>query len=299
MKNWLNQHAQALHIVLHKMRDNITSTLLICLVMGVTLCLPGLLYIVVSNLNTVAGEVKAEPQISVFLQLNASQEQLAAIDAELAQHNGVLSHRFVSREEAWRALQASSPTTQDLTENPLPDAYFVQPKDVSPLAVDSLKAEFQRYPGVELAQIDATWLKRLHALLGIGEKAILILSAILGFAIIAIIGNTIRLQIVTQREEIEVSKLIGATDRFIRRPFLYAGTIYGLGGGIAALMFIAIIVSLFNYSIADFAKLYASDFKLSLLPFNIQLLLILFALSLGLLGSWLAVNQTMKKFNLN
>ena len=299
MKNWLNQHAQALHTVLHKMRKNIASTLLICLVMGVTLCLLGLLYIVVSNLNAVAGEVKSEPQISVFLQLDASKEQVAAIDAELAQHSGVLSHRFVSREKAWHALKTNSPTMQDLTENPLPDAYFVQPKDVSPAAVDTLKTEFQGYPGVELAQIDATWLKRLHALLGIGEKAILILSAILGFAIIAIIGNTIRLQIVTQREEIEVSKLIGATDRFIRRPFLYAGTIYGLGGGIAALILIATIVSLFNYSIADFSRLYASDFKLSLLPFNIQLLFVFFALGLGLVGSWLAVNQTMKQFNLH
>ena len=297
MKNWLNQHIQAIHIVLHKMRINLMSTLLICLVMGVTLCLPGLLYIVVSNLNHVAGAVKAEPQISVFLKLDASSTEIAAIDEKLAQHTGVLSRRFVSRTEAWQELKAKSPITEGLNENPLPDAYFVQPKDVSPAAVDALKAEFQSYPGVELAQIDATWLKRLHALLGIGEKAILILSAILGFAIIAIIGNTIRLQIFTQREEIEVSKLIGATDRFIRRPFLYAGTIYGVGGGIAALILINIIVSLFNYSITDFAKLYASDFKLSLLPLNIQLSLILFSLSLGLFGSWLAVNQTMKKFN--
>lgn len=299
MKNWLNQHAQALRIVLHKMRANLTSTLLICLVMGMTLCLPGLLYIVVANLNMVAGEVKAEPQISVFLKLDTNTEQIAAIDIALKKHNGVLNHRFVSREEAWHTLQASSPTTQDITENPLPDAYFVQPKDVSPAAVEALKTEFQSYPGVELAQIDAAWLKRLHALLGIGEKAILILSAILGFAIIAIIGNTIRLQIVTQREEIEVSKLIGATNRFIRRPFLYAGTIYGLGGGIAALILINLIVNLFNYAIADFAKLYASDFKLSLLPLNVQLLLILFALILGFLGSGLAVNESMKKFNLN
>ena len=299
MKNWLNQHQQAMRIVLHKMRANLASTLLICLVMGVTLCLPGLLYIVVANLNMVAGEVKAEPQISLFLQLDATSEQITAINAKLKQHSGVLNHRFVSRQEAWHTLQESSPATQDLSENPLPDAYFVQPKDVSPTAVDALKTEFQSYPGVALAQIDAAWLERLHALLGIGEKAVLILAAILGFAILAIIGNTIRLQIVTQRNEIEVSKLIGATNRFIRRPFLYAGSLYGLGGGISALILINAIVSLFNYAIADFAKLYASDFKLSLLPFSIQLLLILFALGMGLLGSWLAVNQTMKKFNLN
>src|SRR5690606_14492953 len=133
----------------------------------------------------------------------------------------------------------------------------------------------------------------------LGKKGILVLVVLLGFALIVIIGNTIRLQILTQREEIEVSKLIGATDSFIRRPFLYAGTIYGLGGGLVAWLLLVAVISLFNISIADLAKLYASGFRLDLPSIQTSISIIASAVFLSWLGSYIAVNRSLSQFDLN
>ena len=153
----------------------------------------------------------------------------------------------------------------------------------------------QQWDGVDLAQVDSNWIKRLDTVIKLGKKAIFVLVALLGFALIAIVGNTIRLQILTQLEEIEVSKLIGATNEFIRRPFLYEGVLYGLGGGIAAWIIVLLVVSLFNTSITQIADLYASEFKLAMPGPWITLVMLLSAICLGWLGSFVAVNRSLAK----
>jgi cell division transport system permease protein len=159
-----------------------------------------------------------------------------------------------------------------------------------------LQAEMQKWNGVELAQVDANWVKRLDTILKLGKKAVFVLAVLLGFALITVIGNTIRLQIMTQREEIEVSKLIGATNPFIRRPFLYAGVLYGLGGGLAALIILTLVTMLFNFSVTEIADLYASNFRLHL-PSGLSILVLLVsATGLGWLGSYFAVNRTLAQF---
>ncbi|HWV63107.1 MAG TPA: ABC transporter permease, partial [Oxalicibacterium sp.] len=235
MKQWLNQHKQALRAVVVRMRHNLLATLMMFGVMGVALSLPGVLYVVADNLSRLAGSVQNEPQISLFLKLDIDAETVAAIEQKLKTHPDVAHYQFVSRDAAWERLQQSAQAVAtSIDKNPLPDAYFIEPKELKPETVERLLNEMQQWPGVEHAQADAAWIKRLHAVLGLGRNAAAVLGGLLGLALIAIIGNTIRLQILTQREEIEVSQLIGATDRFIRRPFLYAGTLYGLGGGLAA-----------------------------------------------------------------
>lgn len=302
MKQWLNQHIQALQLVLSRMRRNAIATLMMCCVMGVTLCLPGILYVIVDNLNRLAGDVvQSEPQISLFLKLDIKSEAIAALDKQLQNHSDIRSYHFVSKDSAWEQLQENAGTAGmagNLEKNPLPDAYFVQPKALDPTTVENLQKEMQQWPGVELAQVDANWVKRLYSLLQLGKKAILVLAALLGFALIAIIGNTIRLQILTQREEIEVSKLIGATDSFIRRPFLYAGALYGLGGGLAAWLLLAGVVMLFNYSVADIAAQYASSFRLDLPLWQVNLAMIAGAVGLGWLGSYIAVGRSLAQFDL-
>lgn len=301
MKQWLNQHIQALQLVISRMRRNAIATLMMFCVMGVTLCLPGILYVIVDNLNRLAGDVQSEPQISLFLKLDINPETVAALDRQLQNHADIRSYRFVDKENAWEQLQENAGTASvagNLEKNPLPDAYFVQPKALNPTAVESLQKEMQQWPGVELAQVDANWVKRLYSLLQLGKKAILVLAALLGFALIAIIGNTIRLQILTQREEIEVSKLIGATDSFIRRPFLYAGALYGLGGGVAAWVLLVGVIMLFNFSVADIAAQYASSFHLELPLWQVNLALIASAVGLGWLGSYIAVGRSLVQFDL-
>lgn len=298
MRQWLNLNTHAIGLVLARLRRNMLATLLMWCVMGITLALPGVLYIMVDNLDRVAGSIHSEPELSLFLDLAIEQEAIKAIEQKLQEHPQIRSFRFVDKATAWQELRqnAGAATVADLQENPLPDAFFIQPKALEPEQLETLQQEMQQWPGVELAQMDTAWIKRLYAVLELGHKAVLILSILLGFALIAIIGNTIRLQVVTQRDEIEVSKLIGATDSFIRRPFLYAGTFYGLGGGIAALLFLSAITYLFNTSVAEIARLYNSDFSLNFLDVFSSLLIVTVAVLMGWLGSYIAVNRSLAKF---
>lgn len=298
MKQWLNLHGQAMKLVMERLRRNAWATLIMWCVMGITLSLPGLLYIAIDNLDRVAGSMHSEPQISLFLDLDIASETVEEIRQKLEDHPQIGSYRYVGKEEAWEALKTSSGigTVADLDQNPLPDAFFILLKTMEPTAVEGLQQELQQWPGVEVAQLDTAWIKRLYAVLALAQKAVLILGALLGFALLAIIGNTIRLQVVTQRDEIEVAKLIGATDGFIRRPFLYAGTFYGLGGGIAALVLLLGVTLLFNTSVAEIAMLYNSNFRLGFLdPFSCLALLAIAAL-LGWLGSYTAVSRSLAKF---
>ncbi|NBX00110.1 MAG: ABC transporter permease [Methylophilaceae bacterium] len=298
MNQWLNQHMQPLRMVLGRMRQNLLGTVLMCCVMGVTLSLPAILFTIVDNLGQLAGGIESKPQLSLFLKLDASSSTNQAISEQLKKHAGIAKYEFVTKETAWEQMQQNANTADigaSLDKNPLPDAYFVTPKDIKPENVKRLQQEMQQWEGVELAQVDANWIKRLDTVLKLGKKAIFVLVALLGFALVAIIGNTIRLQIMTQLEEIEVSKLIGATNQFIRRPFLYAGTLYGLGGGLAAWLIVLAVVQLFNTSVTEIADLYASQFRLSMPNVTITLAMLLSAISLGWLGSFVAVNRSLAK----
>ena len=297
MSLWLSQHQQPLKLVIGRMRNNLMATLLMFCVIGVTLCLPAILYTVVDNLSSLTGGVESKPQISLFLKLDASNK--TEIEAQLKKHADVASFEFVSKDDAWSKMQQDKNTADaaaSLEKNPLPDAFYITPKNISPDNIGHLQEEMQKWNGVELSQVDANWVKRLDTILKLGKKAVFVLVVLLGFALITVIGNTIRLQIMTQREEIEVSKLIGATNPFIRRPFLYAGVLYGLGGGLAALIILTFVTMLFNFSVTEIADLYASNFRLQL-PSGLSILVLLVsATGLGWLGSYFAVNRTLAQF---
>jgi cell division transport system permease protein len=298
MKKWLNQNIQSFNMVLMRMRQNLLGTILICGVMGVTLSLPAILFTIIDNLGQVTSSVESKPQLSLFLKLDASTSTKQAISEQLKKHPDIAKYEFVSKESAWEQLQQNANTADisaSLNKNPLPDAYFVTPKDIKPENVQRLQQEMQQWDGIELAQLDAKWIKRLDTLLKLGQKAIFVLVALLGFALVAIIGNTVRLQMMTQLDEIEVSKLIGATNQFIRRPFLYAGTLYGLGGGLAAWLIVLGVVAFFNTSVTEIADSYASQFRLSLPNATITLVMLLSAVGLGWLGSFVAVTRSLAR----
>jgi len=300
MKHWLNQHQQAFKLVLQRIfRHKLASLMMFC-VIGIALCLPGVLFVIVNNLNQLAGEVQSEPQISLFLKLDAGTDTIKALDTQLKKNPEVKSYRFVSKETAWEQLQQNENTSSvglSLSKNPLPDAYFVHPKELNPEKISQLQTEMQSWDGVDLAQADSNWIKRLFSILELGKKAVFLLAALFGFALVAIIGNTTRLQIVTQHEEIEVSRLMGATDGFIRRPFLYAGAFYGLGGGTVACLMLSAVIAIFNQSVAEISALYASDFSLSLPDIQITTVLVLSATFLGWLGSYFAVGRSLAKLD--
>lgn len=296
MNNWLTQHSQALRLVLSRFRHNLFSTLFISLAIAISLALPVILYLVIDSFSNLAGSIKNESHISVFLKQNQDDTALNSIHNTLATNSGIKSFKFVSKTQALQELSNNSNNDEilgGLNENPLPDAFFIEPAFLDKDSIDILKQQLGQLDGVEEVQVDNAWLKRLNYLLVFGKKAMLVLAMLLGFALFAVIGNTVRMQILTQHEEIEVSQLIGATKSFIRRPFLYLGAGYGLFGGLFALFITFGVIKLFNQSISALASAYQTNFSLSLPDANICMLTCLAAIAIGLLSSYLAVSKSL------
>ncbi len=294
MKGWLFQHIKVMQFTLRRLRTTPVASLLNIVVIGIALSLPTGGYILLQNVQQLSRQLVGTPQISVFLSMNASQDEIAAIGKQLQQHPVVARIEFVPREQALQQLQKStglSDVVGGLSQNPLPHAYIVYPKTSDAREQEKLRDELRTWPRLEHVQLDSEWARKLDALLKFGRLAVLILAALLSFALIAITFNTIRLQILTQRDEIEVAKLIGASNGFIRRPFLYFGLVQGLLGGAAAWLIIAISLALLNISLADMAQLYASNFSLHHLSIGDSLTLLVFSAYLGWLGALLSVAQ--------
>lgn len=298
MKSWLTQHAQAFKLVLRRLQANLLNTLFICLAIGVTLALPNIMFTVLKSLGGLANNVKSESQISVFLATEQSTETIATIKVALEKNTTIKSFKFVSKEDALLQLQNATENSNvlgSLENNPLPDAFFIESKNLDFTSIEELKNELAKLAGISEIVIDGAWLKRLNYLILIGQKALIIIASLLGFALIAVIGNTIRMQILTQQAEIEVSQLIGATNSFIRRPFLYLGAMYGLLGGLFALLITYAVISVFNQSLSTLVHEYQTDFSINLPDIANVSMLCLFALVLGLLSAYFAVSKSLFK----
>ena len=294
MKNWFSQHIRVLLFTLRRLRATPLSSLLNILVIGIALSLPAGVYVLLQNVQSLAEQALDKPQISVFLSMDASRDDLRRIGSQLKQHMAVGRVEFVAREQALEQLKQTTGLADvigGLTQNPLPDAYIVYPKNPSPQALEALRDDLQKWPKLEVVQLDSAWAHKLEAMLKFGRLAVLILAVLLSFALVAVTFNTIRLQILTQRDEIEVSRLIGATNAFIRRPFLYFGLLQGLLGGLAAWLIIMASLALLNLNLSGLAQLYASSFTLHPPSPNDSLTLLLFSAYLGWLGAWLSVSQ--------
>ncbi len=294
MNNWLVQHVSGLLSTLRRLRATPVSSLLNILVIGIALSLPAGMYVLLQNIQSLAEQVAGAPQISVFMSMDASHDDISRIGRQLKQHEAVGQVEFVPRAQALEQFKRSTGLADvigGLTQNPLPDAYIVFPNKTGAGALEDLRDELQKWPKLEHVQLDSAWARKLEALLKFGRQAVLILAVLLSFALVAVTFNTIRLQILTQRDEIEVSKLIGATNAFIRRPFLYFGLLQGLLGGVAAWLIIIAGLFLLNGSLTELSQLYASSFALHAPSAGDTLMLLGFSAFLGWLGAWLSVAQ--------
>ena len=294
MRAWLLQHARTLFAVFGRLAHSPVASLFNIGVIGIALALPVGFYVGLANLQSFSRELPADPQISLFLALDAGRADVAHIESRLKQHPGVRKFRYVSREQALADIKSSTGLADviaGLEQNPLPDAFIVDARDNAPQALEKLRDEFMRWPKVAHAQLDAAWAQRLEAVLKLGRQAVLILTTLLAFALVAITFNTIRLQILTRREEIEVAKLIGATNPFIRRPFLYFGALQGLAGGLTAWAIIWVSIYLLNNGLAGLSQLYGTNFQLRHLAPEDSLSLFLFSAWLGWFGAWLSVSR--------
>ena len=288
MSAWLRQHRQALLLALRRLG------VLNALVIGVALSLPAGGYALLESLRGVAGRFALDTQISVFLHPQAKRADAEALGKTLRADRRIAKLRFVPREDALKELSSVQGLTEviaALGNNPLPDAFVVTAHG----ELETLAADLSKLPGVAYVQADAAWARRLAALAGIGRLALWLLSALLGIGLVAVTFNTIRLQILTQRAEIEVSKLIGATDAFIRRPFYYLGLLQGLAGGLVAIAIVSGGLALLNREVRTLAESYGSSFRFAFLPAGDAIAVVLFAGLLGWLGAHLSVSRHLRE----
>lgn len=288
------EHLRVLRATLLRLLLTPNATLLNVLIIGIALSLPVGGYVILKSAQNLTGQLTGTPQISVFIKIGTSAGDVARIGDKLKQNAKIERVEFVPRDVAFKKLQQSAELSDvigDLSQNPLPDAYIVYPKATDATSMESLSDELKTWSQFDHVQLDSAWVHRLEAVLGFGRLAVGILAGLLSFALIAITFNTIRLQILTRRDEIEVAKLIGATDSFIRRPFLYFGLIQGLLGGVVAWLIVSGSVLLLNHYLGDLASVYASEFSLLSLSVADSATLLGFSAYLGWLGAWFSVSQ--------
>ena len=294
MRSWLLQHTGTLGRTLGKLVRSPIATLLNVIVLGIALALPAGLYLGLVNVQKAVRTVSPEPQLTLFLALDASRAEVSDIDTRLKGDAQIARFRYVPRERALEDLARASGmagVVEALERNPLPDAFVIDATDASPEAIERLRAKLATWPKVAHVQLDAEWAQRLDAVLKAARAALLLLGTVLGFALVAVTFNTIRLQVLTQREEIEVATLIGATASFIRRPFLYYGAILGVLGGLVACGFVYLAVTVLNRALLDLSALYGARWQLEPLSVGDSASLLAFAAALACVGAWLAVGR--------
>jgi cell division transport system permease protein len=293
---WALSHARSLFFSLGKLYRAPMASLMTMAVIGVALALPTGLYLMLSNLEAISGGWDESAQISLFLEQSVSDEKAEALAKELRLRDDVGEARAIGKEAAlaeFRELSGFGAALDALSDNPLPAVVVVQPgmalKD--PLRIQQLVYDLEKQPGVARAQLDLQWVQRLYAIMETAQRGVLVIGTMLGLAVLLVVGNTIRLDIQNRRDEIEVAKLIGATDAFIRRPFLYGGIWYGLLGGVLGLVMVEASLGFLAEPVNRLAGLYGGHFELLDLDLGSAAMVLLIAIGLGLGGSWLAVGR--------
>ncbi len=308
MRIWLRQHGYALNAALRHLFKPRSGFWLNVLVVAVALALPFAGLTILENVRPISEQLAVEPEISIFLSMNTPREEATALAPQIRRivqdAHGTGKLEFVSRESALHALKDKSGLADAVTalgRNPLPDGYvlklvgFQQAHDAT--HVDMIAMQLKALPGVEFVQVDSAWVKRLAALLHVLRLALLFLAITLSVVVVTVVFNTIRLQVMSQCEEIEVSRLVGATDAFICRPFYYTGALLGLGAGGIALGVVALMLQPLNSAVVDFARLYASEFRLAPLGMLATGSLLAVSAGLGLIGSLLSVQRHLARLS--
>ena len=291
---WLTRHLQTLVGALGDLSRNLFSSILSISVIAIALALPGGLFAALENINKFTAEFEHGAKISLFLAPQVSVKQAADLQQSIQQHNAIKLVELITPDQAMEEFKSRSglqTALDSLTSNPLPVVLLAYPKDEiarSPEKLAALIEELGKLKQVELSQFDIEWIKRLTALMELVTRAVWIIAFILGLGVFLVIGNTIRLAITNRQEEIRIIKLIGGTDAFIRRSFLYSGMLQGLFGGLLALLIIFLLFSFISAPTSSLSSMYGIAFSLDPLHFLPSLLLV----SGGALIGWLSARVT-------
>jgi cell division transport system permease protein len=303
--NWLREHWRALLSAWARIRIAPGGFAFNVVVIALALVLPLTGLTVLENLRPVARDLAVEPELSVFISTDVARSRAQAISGDIRQQAQQLAVpirlEFIDRDQALASMKAHSGLRDVVTalgSNPLPDAYVVRvvggAETVSPARISKLADALGGISGVDTVQLDSVWVKRLAALVNLASVALWLLAFTLCGVVLAVVFNTIRLQAFTQMEEISVTRLLGATDAYVARPFYYLGGLLGLCAGIVALLAVAAGLAMINISVAELAKLYGAQFSLSPLDAQSCALLLLVSVALGVVGAGLSVRRALR-----
>jgi cell division transport system permease protein len=295
-RTWLQLHASVALDSLGRMLRNRLSSIMTAAVIGIALAMPSGLYLLLDNVDRLSGSWDGQASLSIFLKDSVTPAAASRLMKTVRDWPEIDSVELVTPEQALAEFSQRSgfaDALETLERNPLPTVLIIQPvtEHTRPETAEALRDRFSKLPETELAQLDLEWVQRLSAMLDIARRGVLVISSLLALAVLLVIGNTIRLEIQNRRDEIVVIKLIGATNGFVRRPFLYSGLWYGTLGAIFAWFLVVAGFLLLSAPVAKLAGLYQSDFSLQTLPLQLLTLLLGAGMLLGLLGSWLAVGR--------
>lgn len=300
LMRYMGKQAYAFMVGLSHLWRSPLSTLMTTLVLGISLALPMILYVFLQNVHVASGSFKDSTQISVYLNNRVSDAEAQALITQMRQNSEIIDTRYISPAEGLKQFQQQAgfgDALDHLQNNPLPGVIEVQPapslKDAND--VKQLMQQLQTFQGVDNVVLDMMWVKRMYAMLQIANNFVTALAVILGLAVILIIGNTIRLSVQRHHDEIEVTKLVGGTNAFIRRPYLYMGLLYGLFGAVVAYLIINGLLYWLSMSVQQLASLYNSNFRLQAMSAQSLIALFCVAVLLGWCGAWLAVNRQIER----
>ncbi|HET9695003.1 MAG TPA: permease-like cell division protein FtsX [Steroidobacteraceae bacterium] len=300
MKQWFERHAQTLVGSLGRLWQQPFATLLTVIVIGIALALPACLHVLVQNVRTASGGWNNALDISVYLKPEATLEQARRAADRIEQRRDVDEVSLIEADEALKEFRRNSgfgEALDALKDNPLPHALVVRPDAAyrDPAHVATLTQELEKIDGVDIVQLDTEWVSRFNAILDVIRRGVFLAAGLFALGILVIVGNTIRLDIENRRDEIEVTKLVGGSDAFVRRPFLYNGVWYGLAGGITAGVIVAVVVGTLSTPVQRIAGLYGSQFQLQGVGAIGWLALLAGGVALGWLGSFIVATRELRE----
>lgn len=294
------RHLQTMLGALGRMTRHPFASLMTVAVIGIALALPAALHLLVVNGKALAGNFETVADVTVYLALPTERPRVDALVDELRDWPEIASIRTIYADAAlaeFAELSGFGVALEALPDNPLPHTLVITPGSgyTGPDALANLAEALGRVPDADLVQIDTDWIERFHAILELVRRAVGLSATLLALAVVLIVGNTIRLDIENRRSEIEVTKLVGASDAFVRRPFLYSGLWYGLGGGLLASLLVIVGLLLLRAPVAQLAGLYGSGFSLVGPGFDGLGALVGGGAALGWLGSWTATTRHLRR----
>ena len=270
------------------------------IVIGITLCLPSTGLLLIENAGQISQNIEHEAEISIFLDRSVSKDQIDFIDLSLEKNSLIKKIHFEPKLIAWEKLQSKLDVavSSSVSNNPLPDAFFISLNTLDEIKIQKLLDSLEGIDGIDSVTVDGNWIKKLRIGLSLIKLSVFFIAALLIIVLLVVIGNTIRLQTLTYKDEIEVSKLIGATNAFIQRPFMYTGILYGLGGGIITISILKLSVLGLNATLIKLASIFGTNIIFQDLPHRFYLYIVILAMLIGLISSYISARNSIQRLKI-